>query len=121
MFKKRVSSKLRVLATQLLKISEVSSPPRNVPYYYDAVVPEGFEEIVDSLQSVHDKEKKEPFDDPLRHGERPFIDSAPGDFLSPHEPVMRELSPGGREGPDPEGFEITYPLGGDLDQWPDML
>lgn len=118
---RKVASEIRGIAYKILRIAETVAPPRNVPYYFDSVVPEGREEILDSLRNIHDKDNERFEEDSVRHGERPFIDSAPGDFLSPKEPFMRELSPGGREGPDPEGFEITYPLGGDLDPWPDML
>lgn len=114
---------LRHIAAALNKMAEIVGPPRNIPYYFDSEVPSGFEEILESIQNVHDNDNMERFDIP-RQGERPIRDNEAylGDFSSPKDPIFnpRTVKPDG-DGPDPDGMEVVYPIGGDIESWPEMI
>lgn len=121
---KSVTSGIRAIAGTLLHIAEVAGPhPRNMPYYNDAEVPEGFESIMDSLQSPYDNYDAVRFDI-SRQGERPTvdIDTGKGDFLTPKQDVFdKAVKPRG-DGADPQDMIITDPAtGGNLDPWPDSI
>ena len=121
--KTMITGQLRSVAAALNKIAEIVGPPRNIPYYFDSEVPSGVEEILDSMRNVHDNEDMERFDIP-RQGERPIRDNEAylGDFSSPKDPVFQGgvVKPRG-DGPEPEGMEIMYPSGGDIESWPEMI
>jgi hypothetical protein len=98
--------------------AELTNPPGNLNFYQDTEVPEGFESILDSLQSVHDNYNAERFDI-TRQGERPIPDVLEGDFSSPSAPPVGGVVKPLGEGPEPEGMEILFPAtGGNLDGGP---
>jgi hypothetical protein len=114
---------LRVVAHRFIK-AEVLQPARNLDYYQDLEVPEGFESALEGMQNFHDNEDYVRFDY-THQGERPIIevDFLKGDFLSPHDRVFENgtVTPRG-DGADPDGMECTEPpTGGNLDPWPDSL
>lgn len=115
----RLANALRFIAAKLRKFSERTPVPQNMPYYNDSQIPEGFEEIMDSMRSPHDNQNM-IFEDYHRQGERPKvdIDTGKGNFLSPSEPPMGDSVKEKGDGPDPEGMEIPQPAtGGDPDSW----
>jgi hypothetical protein len=105
----RVIQALRKLASQI-KRAEVNEPVQNLFYYQDAVVPEGYESIIEEgMKNVHDNEDMPRFD-LKRPGERPVHDNGidEGDFSSPSEGVIDSVRPRG-DGPDPEGLDYENP------------
>lgn len=121
----RLANKLRHIASQLLKLSEVRQPARNIPYYQESDIPTGPSNVLHMLRNVDDNYDLERFDY-NRQGERPKrdIDTGKGNFLSPSEPIHND----GRGVVEPRGEgispDIEYPFpptGGDIDQWPDMI
>jgi CRISPR/Cas system CSM-associated protein Csm2 small subunit len=109
---RKLSGLLRILAAKIKKISEVPWPSLNINYYQDAVVPEGYEGIIEEgLKNIHDNDDMPKFN-LKRPGERPVRDNGvdEGDFLSPSEGVIPGgvVSPYGA-GPDPEGLEYSDP------------
>lgn len=119
---KSVTASLRSLAEMLFRMAEVTGPhPRNIPYYNDAEVPEGFESIMDSLRNIHDNDDNVQFDIE-RQGERPEVDINKGDFLTPKDPVFDNAVKTKGDGADPEGMETVEPAtGGNMDPWPDAI
>lgn len=110
----RLADCLRVLAGRLMK-AELDPPAINIPYYQDSGVPQGLEEIIDSLRGLYDNYDMER-EDYNRQGERPFIDNLSGDFRSPSEPPMGDVVKERGEGPDPD-LEVPFPpTGGDIDR-----
>lgn len=112
--KMAVANVLRVLA---MKMAAVPHPSINIPYYQDAEVPQGFEEIMKSLKTRYDNYNRKRFYY-NEQGERPVrdIDTGRGDFLSPSQGVFERgvVSPRG-DGPDPSGMEIPLPgTGGNI-------
>lgn len=113
----KLADTLRFIASKLKKISERTPRPENMTYYNDGQIPEGFEEIMDSLRNVRDNDDK-VFDDYHRQGERPVvdIDTGKGDFSAPADPAIGDTVKEKGSGPDPEGMEIPEPgTGGDPD------
>lgn len=111
----RLAGMLRFIAAHLRRLSERTPVPQNMPYYNDNQIPEGFEEIMDSMRSVHDNQDMIE-KDYHRQGERPVvdIDTGKGDFSAPSEPPIGDSVKEKGDGPDPEGMEIPEPAtGGD--------
>lgn len=111
----RLANVLRFIASKFQRISERTPVPENMTYYNDGQIPEGFEEIMDSMRSVHDDDNQIR-DDYHRQGERPVvdIDTGKGDFSAPSEPPIGDSVKERGDGPDPEGMEIPEPAtGGD--------
>jgi len=119
---RQVTASLRYAAEILFHMAEVTGPhPRNMPYYNDSEVPEGFEGVMEGLKNLHDNEDRVRFDIP-RQGERPKVDINRGDFLTPKDPVFDDAVKTKGDGADPEGMEIPEPAtGGNLDPWPDAI
>ena len=100
------------------KVSEQVGPSINLPYYQDSEVPQGQEEIVDSLMGLYDNDNAER-PDYARQGIRPErdIDISVGDFLTPTESPLGEVVKPRGDGPDPDGLECQDPpTGGDIDR-----
>ena len=113
----KIANVLRFIAAKLKRISERTPVPENMGYYNDGQIPEGFEEIMDSMRSVHD-DQHNIFEDYHRQGERPKvdIDTGKGDFSAPKEPPIGDSVKERGSGPDPDGMEIPQPAtGGDPD------
>jgi hypothetical protein len=111
----RLAKAIRLIAHRLMK-AELTQPARNIPHYQETNVPQGFEEIIDSLRGLYDNYDLVRFDY-NRQGERPFVDMpmTEGDFLSPSEPPMGDVVKERGDGPDPEGMEtVEPPTGGDI-------
>jgi len=111
----RLAKVLRLVAAGLQRLSERTPVPQNMTYYNDGQVPEGFEEIMDSMRGLYDNQDNIKFDY-NRQGERPTvdIDTGKGDFSAPSEPPMGDSVKERGDGPDPEGMEIPEPAtGGD--------
>lgn len=114
-----LASKVRQLALNMLK-AEMVNPAINLPYYQDTEVPQGQEEIVDSLMGLYDNDNARK-DDYARQGIRPVKDApyAEGDFRTPSDSPfdMVIVKPRG-DGPDPDGLEcVDPPTGGDIDSF----
>jgi len=110
----RIAAAIRRIAA---KLAEVVSPSINLDYYQDANVSEGYEGILQSLDSRYDNYGMGIFDY-SRQGERPVrdIDTGKGDFLSPSNGVFdpKTVTPRG-DGPDPDGLQYPDPpTGGNL-------
>lgn len=121
---RKVTANLRSIAELLFRMAEVTGPhPRNMPYYNDTEVPEGYESIMHSLEGLYDNYNRVRFDIP-RQGERPKvdIDTSKGDFLTPKDDVFDNAVKTKGEGTDPEGMEtVEPPTGGNMDPWPDAI
>lgn len=115
---------LRSIAAMLFRMAEVTGPhPRNMPYYNDVEVPEGYESVMHGLRGLYDNDNRVRFDIP-RQGERPKvdIDTSKGDFLTPKQDVFDDATKTKGDGADPEGMEtVEPPTGGNLDPWPDAI
>jgi len=116
----RIAGVLRKIASHLMKLSEISGPAQNIPYYQDSEVPEGYEGILhgpglstDGISSPYDNYNMERFDY-SRQGERPIrdIDTGRGNFLSPSDPPLGDVVKTKGEGPDPDIICPSPPTGG---------
>ena len=119
---RRMAAGLRRIAAALMR-AERTPVPRQQTYYNDSQVPEGREEIMDSLRSPHDNYDQIE-NDYNRQGERPVVDTemSKGDFLSPSEPPIGDSVKERGSGPDPEGMEIVEPAtGGNIDGFPSNI
>lgn len=119
---RRAVARLRSIAAALI-MAELTPVPRQQTYYNDSNVPEGREEIMDSLKSPHDNYDQIEIDY-SRQGERPEIDSdaSKGDFLSPSEPPIGDSVKERGSGPDPEGMDaVEPPTGGNIDGFPSNI
>jgi len=121
---KRAANKLRLIAHNMVRLAEIVGPAQNIPYYQDAEVPSGENEVIDDDRGLYDNDNMERFDIP-RQGERPDreIDTAEGDFSGPHDPIFPGVTVKPRgDGIDPEGLEYPFPpTGGDIDSWPNGI
>jgi hypothetical protein len=118
---KKVADQLRVVATELMKYSEIVGPAQNIPYYQDMETPEGYEGIMEGDRGQYDQDNMVRFDIP-RQGIRPVrdIDTGEGGFLNPHDPIMTDVKPRG-DGPSPEIEYPFPPTGGDVEGWPEGI
>jgi len=120
--KERLADRIRSVAANLIKYSEIVGPAQNIPYYQDAEVPEGFEGIMEGDRGQYDNDNMVRFDI-SRQGIRPDrdIDTGKGDFLSPKDPIMPDSVKPRGEGPDPEIEYPFPPTGGDIEGWPEGI
>ncbi len=120
---RRVAAEIRAIAVKLLRKAEKTPVPRQQTYYNDSEVPEGREEIMDALKSVHDNYDTIEFDY-YRQGERPVVDTemSKGDFSAPSEPPIGDSVKERGSGPDPDGMDaVEPPTGGNIDGFPSNI
>ena len=114
----RISSVIRRIAVDMMKMAELPYPAQNIPYYQDKGQPESYGDVMRQLKPTNDNYDMKK-DDYSRQGERPEKDQDfnKGNFLAPSEGIEEVgIDPGG-SGPDPAGLDYPDPpTGGDIDR-----
>lgn len=113
----KMAQRIRLLAQDLIKKSEIVGPADNIPYYQEAETPEGFESVMKGIKDQNPDNYDMKREDYARQGERPVPDQSfnRGDMSAPTEGIPEINYDGGSSGPDPAGLEYE-PVGGPLDE-----